>query len=102
MGTNLMEHQSGKETVRTDELPTGEVGWLARLLPCRNVRLPGMPTPQRFFYPDWLATAGGLDLHPGVDAEQALRLILKKPLESWQRPRQLPLLANPPARRRRC
>ena len=63
VGANLMKHQSGKETVRTDELGTCGVGCLARLLPCRNVRVPGIP-PQRFLYPatNWLATAGGLGL----------------------------------------
>jgi hypothetical protein len=38
VGANLMKHQSGKETVRTDELGTCGIGCLARLLPCRNVR----------------------------------------------------------------
>jgi hypothetical protein len=84
-----MKHQSGKETVRTDELGTCGVGCLARLLPCRNVSMPGIPTPQRFLYPatDWRATAGGLGLQSGVDAEEAFRMTVKKTLGSLQRHR---------------
>ena len=103
MGANLMKHQSGKETVRTDELGTCGVGCLARLLPYRNVRVPGIP-PQWFLYPatNWLATAGGLGLQSGVDAEEVFRMTVKKTLRSLRRQRQLPLLGNPPTRRRRC
>lgn len=71
-GANLMEHQSGKETVRPDELGTCGVGRLA----C-----------QRFLYPatDWLATVGRLGLQSGVDAEKAFRMTVKKTLTSLQR-----------------
>src|SRR5438270_6472835 len=104
VGANLMKHQSGKETVRIDELGTCGVGCLARLLPCRNVRVPGIPTPQRFLYPvtNWLATAGRLGLQSGVDAEEVFRMIVTKTLRSLRRQRQLPLLGDPPTRRRRC
>jgi hypothetical protein len=83
----LMKHQSGDETVRTNELGTCGVGCLTRLLPCRNVSVPGIPTPQRFLYPtaDWLVTAGGLGLQSGIDAEEAFRVIIKT-LGKWRKP----------------
>ena len=97
VGANLRKHQSGNETVRANELGMCGVGCLTRLLPCRNVSVPGIPTPQRFLYPtvDWLVTAGGLGLQSGIDAEEAFRMIIQKTLGSWQRQRQLPLLGNP-------
>ena len=103
VGANLMKHQSGKETVRSDELGTCGVGCLARLLPYRNVRVPGIP-PQWFLYPatNRFATAGGLGLQSGVDAKEVLRMNVRKTLRSLRRQRQLPLPGNPPTRRRRC
>jgi len=97
VGANLMKHQSGKETVRTDELGTCGVGCLARLLSYRNVRVPGIP-PQWFLYlaTNWFATAGGLGLQSGVDAEEVFRMTVRKTLRSLRRQRQLPLLGNPP------
>ena len=41
-GANLMKHQSGQQTVRTDEFGACGVGCLARLLPCRNGSGPGI------------------------------------------------------------
>src|ERR1017187_7808971 len=87
LGANLMQHQSGKDTVRTDQLGTCGVGGLGRQLLCRKVTVPGTPTPQRFLYPatDCLATGGGLGLQSGVD--ETLRMTIPKPLGSWQRQR---------------
>src|SRR5260370_31605593 len=98
VGANLMKHQSGNETVRAKELGTCGVGCLTRLLPCRNVSVPGIPTPQRFLYPtcDWLVTTVVLDLQHVIHAEVRLLMIIKKTLRYLQLTKKLPLLVFPP------
>jgi hypothetical protein len=103
-GADLMKHQSGKETVRTDERGTWRVGCPTRLPHCGIVRIPGIATPWRFFCPatGWLSTAGvGCGLRTGIEAEAPLRLTVKRTLEFLRGWRHLPPLGNAPARYRR-